>query len=105
MNLGAWERLCRCNGVVPIAREMTKHGEVFIAEGFRHPVPAGEAENHIESGSHFDVWWAIKRGNLDIAKHFACDAVEHTFQRARITLALREVDMWIKDCLKVGRYH
>lgn len=97
-----WERLCRQLGLAPIAKVPTRHGDVYIAEGFRPP--AANPRNDAERQSHFEMAWMIGRNGLDVGKPLKVGAVDWPLQSQRIEIAMRDARQWIQDNLDIGRY-
>ncbi len=97
-----WEEICRLNGVVPIHKEVTKYGDILIAEAMHGPEE--RPERAAENQSHFKIIWATDRGKMDVAFMLKMSAISHPIQGERIGIVLGDARQWVKDNQKVGRY-
>ena len=114
-----WEAMCRANDLRPLHKENTVYGEVLIAEGYRmgdpflstktklRGVPRDPMQVFVESYPHYMIVWAIYREGkgLDLASMIKVNALGFREPQERIAECLKEVHLWIKDNVEVGRYY
>lgn len=107
MNVEEWQRRCEQSRCKILPKQVTRHGEILLAERLTKDPKSGER-----------VWetiWAISRDGADIGRIVRNQLVQEKHgiyrstdteadQKERIAEAVADAENFIKDSRKVGRY-